>query len=94
MRRQSDVVLTPTDLARIRPFGALRRTGRGDVLFEVGDADFPFVVLSGRTEIVDCSDGGEFVIKSSGPGQFDGELLVPTGRSWTSSGAPTRSVPL
>ena len=48
------------------------------MLVGVGDADHSLVVLSGRTEIVDRSDGGEFVFKSSGPGLFDGELGLLT----------------
>ena len=81
LRRQSAAVLTDAEIARLRSFGERRATRAGDVLFEVGDADYSLVVvLSGRTEIVDRSDGGEFLIKSSGPGQFDGELGLLTGQ--------------
>lgn len=81
LRRQSDIVLDEREIALLRPFGVVRTTQVGDVLFDVGDAPYPLVVvLSGRTEIVDRSDGGEFVIKSSGPGEFDGELGLLTGQ--------------
>ncbi len=81
LRRQSDIVLDEREIALLRPFGAVQTTRVGDVLFEVGDAPYPLVVvLAGRTEIVDRSDGGEFVIKSSGPGEFDGELGLLTGQ--------------
>ncbi len=81
LRRQSKIVLDEREIALLRPFGVVRTTRVGDVLFEVGDAPYPLVVvLSGRTEIIDRSDGGEFVIKSSGPGEFDGELGLLTGQ--------------
>src|SRR5262245_49344885 len=81
LRRQSDIVLDEREIALLRPFGAVRPTRVGDALFDVGDAPYPLVVvLAGRTEIVDRSDGGEFVIKSSGPGEFDGELGLLTGQ--------------
>jgi thioredoxin reductase (NADPH) len=82
LRRQSDIVLDEQEIALLRPFGTVRTTRVGDVLFDVGDAPYPLVVvLAGRTEIVDRSDGGEFVIKSSGPGEFDGELGLLTGQA-------------
>ncbi|HEU5433242.1 MAG TPA: FAD-dependent oxidoreductase [Thermomicrobiales bacterium] len=81
LRRQSKIVLDEEDIARLRPFGAVRPTRVGDVLFDVGDERYPLVVvLSGRTEIIDRSDGGEFVIQSSGPGEFNGELGLLTGQ--------------
>ncbi|CAA9565034.1 MAG: Thioredoxin reductase [uncultured Thermomicrobiales bacterium] len=82
LRRQEQPVLTSRDLAILRRFGAVRPTERGDVLFEVGDADFALVVvLSGRTEIVDRSEGGERSVATSGPGQFEGELGLLTGQT-------------
>src|ERR671916_699483 len=82
LRRQSRIVLDEREIALLRPFGTVRTTRVGDVLFDVGDAPYPLVVvLAGRTEIVDRSDGGEFVIKSSGPGEFDGELGLLTGQT-------------
>ena len=82
LRRQSNIVLEEREIALLRPFGTVRTTRVGDVLFDVGDAPYPLVVvLAGRSETVDRSDGGEFVIKSSGPGEFDGELGLLTGQA-------------
>src|SRR5689334_16838877 len=79
--RQSRIVLDDRKIALLRSLGVVRPTRVGDVLFDIGDAPYPLVVvLSGRTEIVDRSDGGEFVIKASGPGEFDGELGLLTGQ--------------
>jgi thioredoxin reductase (NADPH) len=81
LRRQSKIVLDADQIALLRPFGMTQTTRVGDVLFEVGDASYPLVVvLAGRTEIIDRSEGGEFVIKRSGPGEFDGELGLLTGQ--------------
>jgi thioredoxin reductase (NADPH) len=81
LRRQSKIVLDAAEIDRLRPFGVVQSTRVGDVLYEVGDARYPLVVvLSGRTETIDRSEGGEFVIKSSGPGEFDGELGLLTGQ--------------
>ena len=82
LRRQSKTVLNAKEIALLRPFGSIQKTRAGDVLFDVGDTPYPLVVvLSGRTEIVDRSDGGELVIKTSGPGEFDGELGLLTGQA-------------
>jgi thioredoxin reductase (NADPH) len=82
LRRQSATVLNPKEIALLRPLGTVQKTRVGDVLFNVGDTPYPLVVvLSGRTEIVDRSDGGETRIKTSGPGEFDGELGLLTGQA-------------
>jgi thioredoxin reductase (NADPH) len=82
LRRQSEIVLDERQIALLRPFGTVRATRVGDVLLDVGDAPYPLVViLAGRTEIVDRSDGGESVIKASGSGEFDGELGLLTGQA-------------
>ncbi|HEX5500495.1 MAG TPA: FAD-dependent oxidoreductase, partial [Thermomicrobiales bacterium] len=81
LRRQAKIALDNDDIARLLPFGAVRATRVGDVLFEVGEANYPLVVnLSGRTDIIDRSEGGEFVLQSSGPGEFNGELGLLTGQ--------------
>lgn len=75
-------VLSEAQIARLRPFGQVRRTRAGDVLFEVGDAVYNLVVvLEGRTEIVERSEGAGRVIKTSGPGEFHGELGLLTGQT-------------
>jgi thioredoxin reductase (NADPH) len=81
LRRQSDIVLDAREIALLRPFGTVQTTQVGDVLFDIGDTPYPLVVvLAGRTETVDGSNG-EFVLKSSGPGEFDGELGLLTGQA-------------
>jgi len=80
--RQSAPVLSAEQIASLRPLGEVRRTHTGDVLFEVGDATYPMVVvLAGRTEIIDRSEGIDRVIKTSGPGEFQAELGLLTGQA-------------
>ncbi len=52
----------------------------GDVLVEQGDeADSVFVVLSGRLEAINRSDGRELLVGSVGPGHVVGEVTVIAG---------------
>ena len=58
IQREAFPILTDEQIALLRPFGEVRPTQAGDVLFEVGDATYPLVVvLSGETAIIDRSDG-------------------------------------
>lgn len=80
--RQAFPVLTDEQIALLQPFAARKATRAGQVIFEAGSgSSWLVVVLSGRTEIVDRSDGGERVISTSGPGQFTGELGLLTGQT-------------
>jgi thioredoxin reductase (NADPH) len=80
--RQSAPVLSAEQIASLRPLGEIRQTHAGDVLFEVGDSTYPMVVvLAGRTEIIDRSEGIDRVIKTSGPGEFQAELGLLTGQA-------------
>ena len=80
--RQSAPVLSAEQITSLRPLGEIRRTHTVDVLFEVGDATYPMVVvLAGRTEIIDRSEGIDRVIKTSGPGEFQAELGLLTGQA-------------
>jgi thioredoxin reductase (NADPH) len=80
--RQSTPVLSAEQIALLRPLGVIRQTHAGDVLFEVGDVTYPMVVvLAGRTEIIDRSEGIDRVIKTSGPGEFQAELGLLTGQA-------------
>jgi thioredoxin reductase (NADPH) len=82
LNRQALAILSDELLDLLRPFGEIRPTRAGDVLFDVGDEHYPLVVvLTGRTEIVLHEDGGETVVKSSRRGDFDGELGVLTGQT-------------
>ena len=78
---QAFPILTDEQIALLHPFGEVRATRAGEVLFEVGDATYPLVVvLSGQTEIVDRSDESNQVIATTGPGGFNGELGLLTGQ--------------
>ena len=80
--QQAFPVLTEVQIALLLPFGEVRATRVGDVLFEVGDAGYHLVVvLAGRTEIIDRAEGLDRVIKASGPGEFHGELGLLTGQT-------------
>ena len=80
-QRQAFPVLTDEQIDLLRPFGEVRRTQSGDVLYEVGDATYPLVVvLSGRTAIIDRSDESDQLITTTGPGEFNGELGLLTGQ--------------
>jgi thioredoxin reductase (NADPH) len=82
LEEQAFPVLTPAQVALLRPFGDERATRAGDVLFEVGDAGYHLVVvLAGETAIVERSEGTDHVIKVSGPGEFHGELGLLTGQT-------------
>src|SRR5918994_4667111 len=78
---QAFPLLTDEQIALLRPFGEVRPTQAGEVLFEVGDATYPLVVvLSGETAIIDRSDGSDQLITTTGPGGFNGELGLLTGQ--------------
>jgi len=74
--------LTAAHIATLRPFGRQLATSPGDVLFDVGDADYEMVVvLAGKTEIIDRTDGADQVLKTSGRGEFHAELGLLTGQT-------------
>jgi thioredoxin reductase (NADPH) len=75
-------VLSPAEIDLLRPFGTVRATQAGDVLFEVGDPQSALVViLSGRVAMVERSGGVDVTLKSSGAGEFHGELALLTGQT-------------
>jgi thioredoxin reductase (NADPH) len=81
IQRQAFPVLTDEQIGLLRPFGEVHPTQAGDVLFEVGDATYPLVVvLSGQTAILDRSEGSDQLITTTGPGGFNGELGLLTGQ--------------
>jgi len=73
-------VLDVSQIAKLRPFGTTQKTHADEVLIEMGD-HIPglFVVLEGQTMIVDRANDDR-VIKTSGPGEFNGELGILTGQ--------------
>ena len=80
-------VLTPAQIARIRPYGNVRPVQAGEVLFEPGTLGMPcFVVLSGKLDIVMSGLSGEQVYVTYGPGQFSGEVVLISGARALSRG--------
>jgi hypothetical protein len=77
---QAFPVLDVLQIAKLRPFGTTRSACANEVLIEIGD-DIPglFVVLEGQTRIIDRANE-ERVIRTSGPGEFNGELGILTGQ--------------
>src|SRR5205085_4901230 len=75
---QSFPVLDVSQIAELRPFGRTLRACADEVLIEIGD-DIPglFVVLEGQTSIIDRANEDR-VIRTSGPGEFNGELGILT----------------
>jgi thioredoxin reductase (NADPH) len=74
--------LTDEQVASLRPLGEIRQTEVGDVLFSAGKRPVMMVVvISGRTEVVESTDGEERVVSTTGPCQFVGELTLLTGQT-------------
>ena len=73
-------VLDVSQIAKLRRFGTTWNVHADEVLIEVGDA-IPglFVVLEGQTRIVDRANNDR-VIRTTGPGEFNGELGILTGQ--------------
>jgi thioredoxin reductase (NADPH) len=80
-------VLTPAQIARIRPYGNVRTVEAGEILFEPGKLGMScFVVLSGRLDIALPGLSGEQVIVTHGQGQFSGEVVLISGARALSRG--------
>ncbi len=80
-RAQMFSTLAPEQLARIASVGARRQLRRGEVLYDQGDREIPFyVVTQGTLETVRPHDAIEDPISILGPGQFTGEMNMLTGR--------------
>ena len=79
-REQILAKLTPAQIERIAAVGRRRRVSKGEILINQGDHGMPFfVLLSGRIDIVQPNDDGEFLIVQHEPGGFVGELNTLTG---------------
>jgi thioredoxin reductase (NADPH) len=75
-------VLSDELVAQLLPLGEVRQTAVGDVLFASGKRPIMLVVvLSGRAEVFDSTDGEERLVSTTGPGQFVGELTLLTGQT-------------
>jgi thioredoxin reductase (NADPH) len=73
-------VLTPAQIARIRPHATVRPVQLGEVLFEPGTLRLPcFVVVSGKLEISMPRLSGEQVFAIHGPGNFSGDVVLISG---------------
>jgi thioredoxin reductase (NADPH) len=82
--------LTPSQIERIRPFGRVRQTTVGEILFEPGDATAHFfVLLSGAVEIVQLTLQGERLIVTHQAGSFTGEMTMISGRGALARGRVT-----
>ncbi len=80
--RNAFPVLSDEQVALLEPFGERHSTWLGEMLFEAGrGAPIMILVLSGRTEVVDRSEGSERLITAAGPNQFNGELRLLTGQT-------------
>jgi thioredoxin reductase (NADPH) len=78
---QAFPILTPAQIARIRPGSRLRRVEKGEILFEPGDTSVPFfVMLSGAMEIVQPDYTGERPVVKHVAGNFTGEMTMISGR--------------
>lgn len=78
---QESPVLSDAEIAQLLPFGVVQPTRAGDVLIASGDAHYPLiVVLSGKVGVYTRDSGNSSLIRSSGHGEFHGELGVLTGQ--------------
>ncbi len=78
---QESPVLSDPDIAQLKAFGSTKFTRAGDVLFANGDAHYPLiVVLSGKVGVYARDGEHATLIRSSGRGEFHGELSVLTGQ--------------
>jgi thioredoxin reductase (NADPH) len=72
---------TDAQVARIEPHGHRRSLRSGDVLYEPGDEQVPFfVVTEGQVEVLRPDDAGDTLITVETPGQFTGEIQMLSGR--------------
>lgn len=73
--------LTPSQIERVAAAGRRHKVAEGEVLIQQGDAVISFfLVISGRIDIVQQSEQGEFTIVQHQAGEFTGELNMLAGR--------------
>lgn len=74
-------VLSDAEIEQLIPYGTRRPTRAGEVLIASGDAHYPLiVVLAGKVGVYSRDGEHTTLIRSSGPGEFHGELGVLTGQ--------------
>jgi thioredoxin reductase (NADPH) len=77
---QAFPVLTASQIAQLHSFGSVKTTFEGDVLFDLEDSSYCLVVvLEGQTAVIDRGNKDR-VLKTSGAGEFNGELGLLTGQ--------------
>ena len=85
-------LLTASQVDRIRPYGKVRQTTPGEILFEPGDVSVPFfVLLSGAMEIVQPTLDGERKIVTHKAGGFTGEMTMISRRGALARGRVTEA---
>src|SRR5262249_39517186 len=73
--------LTPAQIERVAAHGKIRTIAEGDILFNAGDPAIKiFTVILGRIEIVRPSDDSDLLFRAYGPGEFNGEINMLSGR--------------
>src|SRR5829696_4511136 len=84
--------LTPTQIARLAPFGRERELADGEVLWEQGASHIPFyVILAGAIEVLAEADQRPVAVHR--PGGFSGDVDLLSGRRMVVQGrarGPTR----
>jgi len=76
---QSSLTLSPSQLATLSGLGVQRTAEVGEVLYRVGDRDYPFIaILEGQVAVLDGA-GNEIV--RHGPAGFLGELNLLSGQT-------------
>ncbi len=89
---QAFPILTVAQINRIRPGAKVRPVTKGEIVFEVGDTNVPFLVLlSGAMEVVLPGIDGESPVAQHGPGNFTGEMTMVSGRRCLVRGRVTES---
>lgn len=74
-------VLAPAQLARFAAHGTRRPMSRGDLLFEAGEANAHFfVITAGEVELVRPTSATETRVTALRAGQFTGEVYMLSGR--------------
>ena len=75
-------VLDPSEIERVRHFGALRSYRKGDALAKAGSVTEGFtIILSGKVDVSQHTPSGQGeLIVSHGPGSFMGELAQLAGQ--------------
>jgi thioredoxin reductase (NADPH) len=79
-------------LELLRPYGEVRKTERGQVLFsEGGHGNDLIVILSGTVTVSDHQAGSRRELATGGPGEFAAELSIFTGERLFTTGEVTEA---